>query len=202
MEITVNITNLSELIQLIRDLAGKINLPTGPVELAVNPTPASTQPATVETAPANQPTPVVTEAPKVKAFWCDSCHRIVNDHANPGVCKCGCTLMHESVNMKAAQEAVNKKSLAKPENVPVAAAPATQTTQAAPQQPALPTVSKTYTFDDLAAAATKLMRDKGEHARQLLKSLNAALNLTSLKDLDPKNYGDYAVELRRLGADI
>lgn len=202
MEITININNLSELIELIRDLAGKINLPTGPVELAVNPTPAATQPAPVQTASTAQPAPAVTEAPKVKAFWCDSCHRIVNDHANPGVCKCGCTLMHESANMKAAQEAVNKKSLAKPENVPVAAAPATQTTQAASQQPTLPTVSKTYTFDDLAAAATKLMRDKGEHARQLLKSLNAALNLTSLKDLDPKNYGDYAVELRRLGADI
>ena len=200
MEITVNITNLSELIQLIRDLAGKINLPTGPVELAVNPTPASTQPATV-TASTAQPAPAVTEAPKVKAFWCDSCHRIVNDHANPGACKCGCTLMHESANMKAAQEAVNKKSLAKPEGVPVAAAPAAQTTQAAPQQPALPTVSKTYTFDDLAAAATKLVRDKPA-MRENLKNLNAAIGIVSLKELTPDCFGEYAMKLREMGADI
>lgn len=197
MEITININNLSELIELIRDLAGKINLPTGPVELAVNPTPAATQPATVETAPANQPAPVVTEAPKVKAFWCDSCHRIVNDHANPGVCKCGCTLMHESANMKAAQEAVNKKSLAKPENVPVAAAPATQTTQ----QPTLPTVSKTYTFDDLAAAATKLVR-ANPAVRENLKNLNSAIGITSLKELTPDCFGEYAMKLREMGADI
>ena len=201
MEITVNITNLSELIELIRDLAGKINLPTGPVELAVNPTPASTQPATVQTAPIAPPAPAVTEAPKVRAFWCDSCHRIVNDHANPGVCKCGCTLMHESANMKAAQEAVNKKSLAKPEGVPVAASPAAQTTQAAPQQPAMPTVSKTYTFDDLAAAATKLVR-ANPAVRENLKNLNSAIGIASLKELTPDCFGEYAMKLREMGADI
>lgn len=45
----------------------------------------------------------------IKAFWCDDCHRIVNEHVKPVVCKCGGTNFHESVNMKAAQEAINKK---------------------------------------------------------------------------------------------
>jgi hypothetical protein len=200
MEITININNLSELIELIRDLAGKINLPTGPVELAVSPTPAATQPATVQTAPAAQPAPTVTEAPKVKAFWCDSCHRIVNDRANPGVCKCGCTQMHESVNMKAAQEAINRKT------APQAAQPAAPTVQqaAAPQQPTLPTlptVSKTYTFDDLAAAATKLVRTNPA-VRETLKELNSALGIASLKELTPDCFSEYAMKLREMGADI
>lgn len=46
----------------------------------------------------------------LKAFWCDSCHRISNSYTNPGVCKCGCTKMNEAVDMKAAQEAVKKAS--------------------------------------------------------------------------------------------
>ncbi len=202
MEITININNLDQLIELIRDLAGKIS-PVGPippvipepVALAADPAPQATQPV----APTVQQTaPVVTqtEAP-VKAFWCDSCHRIVNDRANPGVCKCGCTQMHESVNMKAAQEAINRKT------APQATQPAAPTVQqaAAPQQPTLPTVSKSYTFDDLAAAATKLVRTNPA-VRETLKELNSALGIASLKELTPDCFGEYAMKLRNMGADI
>lgn len=46
----------------------------------------------------------------LKAFWCDSCHRIANEYGRPGTCKCGSNIWHEAANMKTAQEAIAKKS--------------------------------------------------------------------------------------------
>jgi hypothetical protein len=207
MEITINISNLSELIDLIRDLAGKINLPTGPVERAVSPAPAAVKPVAVQPAPTVQTAPAVTETPKVlKAFWCDDCKRIANEYLKPAQCKCGNTQMHEAVSMAAAQAALAKKinsttTVPAPDPVAQTAEPAAVQT-VAPQQPSLPTVSKTYTFDDLAAAATKLMRNKGEPARASLKELNSALGIASLKELPVECFGEFAMKLRAMGADI
>ncbi len=62
--------------------------------------------AATETQPEGEKTPV-------KAFWCDSCHRIANEYSRPGTCKCGSNIWHEAANMKAAQEAITKKSTEK-----------------------------------------------------------------------------------------
>lgn len=208
MEITINITNLDQLIELIRDLAGKIS-PVGPippvipepVTLAADPAPQATQPVVQTTQPTTVTQPAA-PAP-IKAFWCDSCHRVAMERANPGVCKCGCTQMHESVSMAAAQAAINKKATPAPAPVTQAAqpavTPAAQTVM--PQQPGLPTVSKTYTFDDLAAAATKLIRTNPA-VRENLKELNSALGIASLKELPAECFGEYAMKLRGMGADI
>lgn len=69
--------------------------------------------APVADAPADAPATTEKTEPaksgkKVKAFWCDSCFRIINDYAAPGVCKCGQTKFHDAVDMKAAQEAITK----------------------------------------------------------------------------------------------
>lgn len=133
MEINININNLTELIDLIKDIVGKISSPK-----PVNKSDAETK-------------PVGTAAP------------------TPG---------------------------------PSTALTA-QTAQAIkPQQPSLPTASKKYTFEEIATAATKLMRDKGEDTREKLKALNEAFNVVSLKELKPEDYSEYAMKLREMGAEI
>lgn len=57
-------------------------------------------------------------SPALKAFWCDACHKIVNDSIKPAVCKCGGNVWHECANMKAAQEAIAKRLADKPKSDP------------------------------------------------------------------------------------
>lgn len=143
MEINININNLTELIDLIKDIVGKISSPK-----PVNKSDAETK-------------PVGTAAP------------------TPGP-----------------STALTAQTAAAP------AAPA-QTAQAIkPQQPSLPTASKKYTFEEIATAATKLMRDKGEDTREKLKALNEAFNVVSLKELKSEDYSEYAMKLREMGAEI
>lgn len=146
VNVNININNLSELIELIRDIAVKLS-PTGPMPPVIP-----------------EPDVAQTETP---------------------------------VNMKAAQGAPNRKTL------PQATQPVAPATQAAaPQQPTLPTISKRYTFDEIAAAATKLVRDKGDPARAALRELNSALGIASLKELTPDCFGEYAMKLRNMGVNI
>lgn len=64
---------------------------------------------------AGEPQPEGEKKP-IKGFWCDSCERIANEHSKPGTCKCGCNIWHEAANMKAAQEAIAKRSAEKKSN--------------------------------------------------------------------------------------
>ncbi len=64
---------------------------------------------------------------------------------------------------------------------------------------AVPTVSKVYTMDELAIAATGLM-DKGK-TNDLMALINS-FNIASLVELPQDRYNDFALKLRELGGDI
>lgn len=82
---------------------------------------SDTKPKAEATAPKIDDKPKADESsasPALKAFWCDACHKIINDHIKPAVCKCGGNVWHECVNMKAAQEAITKRIADKPKTEP------------------------------------------------------------------------------------
>lgn len=92
--------------------------------------------------------------------------------------------------------------------VPTQQAPVTPTqpqavpTQQAPvqQQPqAVPTSAPTYTFDQLAVAATQLM-DAGRMAD--LQQLLSSFGVQALMELPETQFGAFATKLRELGAKI
>lgn len=105
------------------------------------------------------------------------------------------------------------QTVATPQSVPVmptiqqpASEPTAQTatsTQPAaiPNQPeqAVPTAEPTYTYDQLAVAATSLL-DAGR--KDELMSLLAQFGVQALTELKPEQYGTFATALRQLGARI
>lgn len=105
------------------------------------------------------------------------------------------------------------QTVATPQSVPVmptiqqpASEPTAQTatsTQPAaiPNQPeqAVPTAEPTYTYDQLAVAATSLL-DAGR--KDELMSLLAQFGVQALTELKPEQYGAFATALRQLGARI
>lgn len=70
---------------------------------------------------------------------------------------------------------------------------------AAQAQPAVPTVAKTYTLDELASAAMLLM-ERGMQTQ--LQDLLAGFGVESLPMLPPEQYGNFATALRGMGAQI
>jgi len=105
------------------------------------------------------------------------------------------------------------QTVATPQSVPVmptiqqpASEPTVQTTTstqpaAIPNQPeqAVPTAEPTYTYDQLAVAATSLL-DAGR--KDELMSLLAQFGVQALTELKPEQYGAFATALRQLGARI
>lgn len=88
--------------------------------------------------------------------------------------------------------------------VPTQQAPVQQqapTTPAAQQQQpqAVPTSAPTYTFDQLAVAATQLM-DAGRMAD--LQQLLSSFGVQALMELPETQFGAFATKLRELGAKI
>lgn len=71
--------------------------------------------------------------------------------------------------------------------------------QSAPVATAVPTSEPAYTREDLSRAAMQLM-DKGMQAQlmQLIQSFGVA----SLMELSPEHYGNFAIGLRGMGAQI
>lgn len=97
-----------------------------------------------------------------------------------------------------------------PANQPqVAAVPVSQTAQVVqapvesavlPQAtPAVPTTAQSYTQDQLALAASALV-DAGRLAD--LQALLAAFGIQALTQLPPEHYGNFATQLRAMGAKI
>lgn len=80
---------------------------------------------------------------------------------------------------------------------PVTPVPATP--PATPVQQSVPTVTQTYTLDDLARAAMTLM-DAGRQPDLL--QLLGSFGVESLPGLPPAQYGAFATALRGLGAQI
>lgn len=106
------------------------------------------------------------------------------------------------------------QTVATPQSVPVmptiqqqpASEPTAQTATSAqpaarPNQPeqAVPTAEPTYTYDQLAVAATSLL-DAGR--KDELMSLLAQFGVQALTELKPEQYGAFATALRQLGARI
>lgn len=86
------------------------------------------------------------------------------------------------------------------QQVPTQQAPVQQPEQQAPQQQQpVPTSAPTYSFDQLALAATQLM-DAGK--QQDLLQLMASFNVNALTALPKDHYGAFATKLRELGAKI
>lgn len=79
--------------------------------------------------------------------------------------------------------------------VPATTPPAQQ--NSAPQQ--VPTTQRTYTLDELAAAAMTLM-DKGMQSQ--LQELLAGYGVDALPMLPQERYGNFATALRGMGAQI
>ncbi|MDO5715740.1 MAG: hypothetical protein Q4P25_04110 [Tissierellia bacterium] len=67
-------------------------------------------------------------------------------------------------------------------------------------QPVVPTTTKSYTLDELSKAAIGLM-DAGKQ-QDLLFLLNNDFKVASLPELPQESYGQFAIKLRELGADI
>ena len=90
-----------------------------------------------------------------------------------------------------------------PAPAPVATPPAAVPVATAPPAPApvptVPTTAQTYTQDQLALAASKLM-DEGRIAE--LQQLLASFQVDSLVKLPKAQYGAFATKLRELGAKI
>lgn len=85
-------------------------------------------------------------------------------------------------------ETLQIKSVSKPENTQI-------------QAPVVPTSAPSYTKDQLAAAAGSLI-EKGSEFMQLLRDLLASFGANKLDELPPEKYGEFAVALRSLGAQI
>lgn len=83
--------------------------------------------------------------------------------------------------------------------VPAPSVPAQASAQPVQASAAVPTSEPTYTRDDLSKAAMQLM-DKGMQAQlmQLIQSFGVA----SLMELSPEHYGNFAIGLRGMGAQI
>ena len=80
--------------------------------------------------------------------------------------------------------------------------PATVTPGQAPAsaaQPVVPTTAPSYTREDLSRAAITLM-DKGQQAQ--LQQLVQSFGVSSLMELLPEQYGNFATALRGMGAEI
>lgn len=89
--------------------------------------------------------------------------------------------------------------LSNPEN-PVLEVPVTdQEVTVEKAAPSAPTSQKSYTKDELAQAAVKLL-DKGMLAE--LQELIKSFGVISLRDLADEHLGAYALGLRELGAEI
>lgn len=95
---------------------------------------------------------------------------------------------------------------AQPAAIPVAPPQPTAPATLAPQQPEapatpapLPTASTSYSMDQLAVAATQLM-DAGK--RNELLQLLASFGVNALTELPKEQYGNFATQLRGLGAKI
>lgn len=91
-----------------------------------------------------------------------------------------------------------------PQAVPTQQAPVQQQAPTTPasqqQQPqAVPTSAPTYTFDQLAVAATQLM-DAGRMAD--LQQLLSSFGVQALMELPETQFGAFATKLRELGAKI
>jgi hypothetical protein len=85
-----------------------------------------------------------------------------------------------------------------PSSVPTAPVP--QQPPAAPvQQQAVPTSAPTYTMDQLAVAATQLM-DAGRQPELL--NLLQSFGVPSLMALPKEQYGNFATQLRGMGANL
>lgn len=115
----------------------------------------------------------------------------------------------------AVQSNVAASKVAEKVSTPVQAVPTTPIAQAAPtavpvQQPApvtsvqppvtaVPTTERTYTLDELANAAMTLM-DKGMQTQ--LQEILAGYGVEALPALPKNQYGNFATELRGMGANI
>jgi hypothetical protein len=64
----------------------------------------------------------------------------------------------------------------------------------------VPTGTQTYTLDDLSGAAAKIMTSPEMQTK--LISMMQTFGVNSLGELDPSQYGDAALKLRELGAEI
>ena len=83
-------------------------------------------------------------------------------------------------------------------NTPAVQQPVTQTAQA-PTVPIVPTGAPQYTLEMIAKAGTALI-DAGK--MDLLCNLLTKYQVDALTALDPSQYGNFATELRALGAQI
>lgn len=68
-----------------------------------------------------------------------------------------------------------------------------------PTKPVVPTVSTSYSLDDLSSAAMQLM-DAGKQSE--LMALLAEFGVIALPSLPVEQYGAFAVKLRELGANF
>lgn len=68
-----------------------------------------------------------------------------------------------------------------------------------PRQSVVPTTAPSYTREDLSRAAITLM-DKGQQAQ--LQQLVQSFGVSSLMELLPEQYGNFATALRGMGAEI
>ena len=75
--------------------------------------------------------------------------------------------------------------------------PKAETPKAEP--PKVPTQEKTYTPDELAKAGVSLL-DKGKQADLL--ALLGEFNVAAIPALKPEQYGEFALRLREMGAEI
>ncbi|NLY20702.1 MAG: hypothetical protein GXZ08_05425 [Tissierellia bacterium] len=64
----------------------------------------------------------------------------------------------------------------------------------------VPTTEKSYTLDELSKASVSLM-DQGKQS-ELINLLQNDFKVTALPQLDKALYGQFAIKLRELGADI
>lgn len=67
------------------------------------------------------------------------------------------------------------------------------------EPPKVPTQEKTYTPDELAKAGVSLL-DKGKQADLL--ALLGEFNVAAIPALKPEQYGEFALRLREMGAEI
>lgn len=67
------------------------------------------------------------------------------------------------------------------------------------EAPKVPTQEKTYTPDELAKAGVSLL-DKGKQADLL--ALLGEFNVAAIPALKPEQYGEFALRLREMGAEI
>lgn len=87
---------------------------------------------------------------------------------------------------------------------PVVTAPTAPPQESAIEQPIAPTpavssVAASYTLDDLCRAGAQLL-DQGKQAD--LPALLQRFGITSLPDLPKERYGEFAAQLREMGATI